>query len=68
MPKGNPNPKKPRDWDKHKKPKHATQELAPKIIGVRFSVETDAVLRAMGDEKSEFIRRAVDAAIAELDA
>ena len=67
MPKGNPSPKKPQGWDQHKKAKHPTQELAKKNIAIRFSVKTFERLQSMGSDKNEFIRRAVDSAIAELD-
>lgn len=66
MAKGNPNPKKPEGWDEFKKPKHQSLELAKKPIATRYSVDVDALLRQM-DDRSEFIRNAVDAAIAQLD-
>ncbi|MEM9770002.1 MAG: hypothetical protein AAF889_00100 [Cyanobacteria bacterium P01_D01_bin.73] len=63
MAKGNPSPKKPAEWDQFKKPKHDTLELAKKPIAVRFSVEADEALRAMGSDRQEFVRKAVNEAL-----
>ena len=64
MAKGNPSPKKPKDWDEFKKNKHPTRQLAKRGITVKFSVEVDERLRKM-DGCREFIRDAVDAALAQ---
>ena len=63
MAKGNPSPKQPLEWDQFKKPKHRILELAKKPISVRFSVEVDEALRAMGSDRQEFVRNAVNAAL-----